>query len=66
MKVFDFGAFQKNMHMVSREKYIFYMLFGVFHITPGKIQTYSIESSIDEDTVARISDNLVISFPSLS
>ena len=34
MKVFDFGAFQKYMHMASREKYIFHMLFGAFHITP--------------------------------
>ena len=40
MKVFDFGAFQINMHMASREKYIFHMLFGAFHITPriSKVQ----------------------------
>ena len=34
MKVFDFGAFQINMHMASREKYIFHILFGAFHGTP--------------------------------
>ena len=33
MKVFDFEAFQINMHMASREKNIFHMLFGAFHIT---------------------------------
>ena len=35
MKVFEFGAFQNKMHMASREKYIFHMLFGAFHDTPG-------------------------------
>ena len=34
LKVFEFGAFQKNMHMRSREKYIFHMLFGASHGTP--------------------------------
>ena len=34
MKVFDFGTFQNNMHMASREKYIFHILFGAFHGTP--------------------------------
>ena len=34
MKLFDFGAFQNKMHMASREKYIFHMLFGAFHDTP--------------------------------
>ena len=34
MKLFDFGAFQKNMHMASREKYIFHILFGAVHGTP--------------------------------
>ena len=34
MKLFDFGAFQKNMHMASREKYIFHMIFGASHGTP--------------------------------
>ena len=34
MKVFDFGAFQNKMHMASREKYIFHILFGAFHGTP--------------------------------
>ena len=33
MKVFDFGAFQIKMHIASREKYIFHMRFGAFHIT---------------------------------
>ena len=37
MKVFDFGAFQNKMHMTSREKYIFHMLFGAFHDTPRKM-----------------------------
>ena len=41
MKIFDFGAFQINMHMASREKYIFHMLFGAFHITP-RIMTHAI------------------------
>ena len=44
MKVFDFGAFQKNMHLASREKYIFHMLFGAFHITPGIIFVLAIIS----------------------
>ena len=34
IKVFEFGAFQKIMHMASREEYIFHMLFGAFHDTP--------------------------------
>jgi len=34
LEVFEFVTFQKNMHMASREKYIFHMLFGAFHITP--------------------------------
>ena len=33
IKLFDFGAFQKQMHMQSREKYIFHMLLGAFHNT---------------------------------
>ena len=33
MKLFDFGAFQKQMHMPSRKKYIFHMLVGAFHNT---------------------------------
>ena len=39
IKVFDFGAFQNKMHMASREKYIFHILFGAFHGTP-RIITY--------------------------
>ena len=35
-KLFEFGAFQKNMHMPSREKYIFHTLFGAFK-TPHSI-----------------------------
>ena len=34
MKMFDFEAFQNKMHMVSRKKYIFHIVFGVFHGTP--------------------------------
>ena len=34
MKLFEFGAFQNEMHMASREKYIFNMLFEAFHDTP--------------------------------
>ena len=33
MKLYDFWAFQKQMHMPSREKYIFHMRFGTFHNT---------------------------------
>ena len=31
MKFFDFEAFQKIRKILSREKYIFHMLFGAFH-----------------------------------
>ena len=34
MKLFDFGAFQKNMQMLSHDKIIFHMLFEAFHDTP--------------------------------
>ena len=34
MKFFDFGAFQKIRKILSREKYIFHMLFGASHGTP--------------------------------
>ena len=34
MKFFDFGAFQKIMKMLSREKILFHMLFGASHGTP--------------------------------
>ena len=34
-KLFEFGALQNKMHMASRENYIFHMLFGAFHDTPG-------------------------------
>ena len=34
MKFFDFGAFQKIMKMLSREKIIFLMLFGASHGIP--------------------------------
>ena len=39
MKFFDFGAFQKIMKMLSREKIIFHMLFGASHDT-HRIQKY--------------------------
>ena len=34
MKSFDFGAFQKIMKMLSREKILFHMLFGASHGNP--------------------------------
>jgi len=34
MKFVDFGVFQKNRIILSREKYIFHMLFGASHGTP--------------------------------
>ena len=34
MKLFDFGAFQKIRKILSREKYIFHILFGASHGTP--------------------------------
>ena len=34
MKFFDFRAFRKNRQKLSREKYIFHMLFRAFHNTP--------------------------------
>ena len=34
IKFFDFGAFQKIMKMLSREKILFHMLFGASHDTP--------------------------------
>ena len=37
LKVFDFGAFQNKMHMASREKGIFHILFGAFHGTPRRL-----------------------------
>ena len=42
LKVFDFGAFQNKMHMASREKYIFHILFGAFHGTPRIYKVCSI------------------------
>jgi len=39
MKSFDFGAFHKIMQMLSHDKIIFRVLFGVFHITS---RTYNI------------------------
>ena len=53
IKFFDFGAFQKIMKMVSREKIIFHMLFGASHGIPvyiscvEKIQRISDGSSKD-------------------
>ena len=37
MILFDFGAFQKNMQMLSHDKIIAHMLFGVFHMTSRTI-----------------------------
>ena len=34
MNLFDFGAFQKIMQMLSHDKIIFHMLLGAFHDTP--------------------------------
>ena len=34
LKVFEFWAFQKQVHMPSREKYIFHMLFRAFNNNP--------------------------------
>ena len=34
MKLFDFGAFQKIMKMLSHNKILFHKLFGAFHDTP--------------------------------
>ena len=33
MNVFDFGAFQRKMQMLSHDKILFNMLFGAFHDT---------------------------------
>ena len=40
MNMFDFGAFQEKLHMLSREKYLLHMLFGAFHDTPCNIIPY--------------------------
>ena len=32
--MFDFGAFQEKLHMLSRAKYLLQRLFGAFHDTP--------------------------------
>ena len=32
--MFDFGAFQKEMYMPSRAKYLLHILFGAFQVTP--------------------------------
>ena len=34
MNMFDFGAFQEKLHMLSRAKYLFQRLFGAFQDTP--------------------------------
>ena len=38
MELFDFGAFQNFMQMLSHDKIIFHMLFGAFHVTSRKYQ----------------------------
>ena len=34
MKLFDFGAFQKILKILSHDKILLHMLFGAFHDTP--------------------------------
>ena len=34
MKFIDFGAFQNFRRILSHDKFIIHMLFGVFHVTP--------------------------------
>ena len=34
MDIFDFGALQEKLHMLSREKYLLQKLFGAFQDTP--------------------------------
>ena len=53
MKLFEFGAFQNKMHMASREKYIFHILFGAFHGTPRikNIKTAVGEEKKNHETV---------------
>ena len=46
INMFDFGAFQEKLHMLSRAKYLLQRLFGVFHDTP-RIR-YDRESQICE------------------
>ena len=41
MKFFDFGAFQKIRKILSREKYIFHMLFGASHGTPPYLSWFN-------------------------
>ena len=45
MKFFDFGAFQKIMKMLSREKILFHMLFGASHGT-SRIQISQVSQNI--------------------
>ena len=44
MKLFDFGAFQNFKQMLSRDKIIFRMPFGAFHVTP---RNFSFEPKFD-------------------
>ena len=61
MKFFDFGAFQKIMKMLSREKYIFHMLFGASHGTPYSISIEFIQSySITWKTQSGQDENIPI------
>ena len=50
IKFFDFGAIQKIMKMLSREKIIFQMLFGASHGTPHNVCRIIFE--IDLSTIA--------------
>ena len=49
MKFFDFGAFQKIMKMLSREKIIFHMLFGASHDTPRILSNHQTNKKINRE-----------------
>ena len=40
MNMFDFGAFQEKLHMLSRAKYLLQRLVGAFQDTPLKISDF--------------------------
>ena len=54
MKIFDFGAFQNKMHMASREKYIFHILFGAFHGTPRTKTKKSLYDSVRKKSLPEL------------
>ena len=45
MELFDFGAFQNFMQMLSHDKIIFHMLFGAFHVTSSILSEWKFSSS---------------------